>query len=287
MSLINYTVNINSKDRVNPKSPSNISTFIIRDVINLSSKRKIFLSVPYVNLPPTFYNVDNNNHFLTFIEDAVPTSTQFTLKITIPNGNYSVPEFITALTTAMTTISASSGYANTYDASYDPATGLLSVFITGSPTNRTFTYTFLGTNQDLKCFLGFNNQDYNNITVPFPAALTPAQPVYSYTGPNSVNFTDSLSAIYLRCNISRSSGSYSTDENNSSDIMKVVPIYSNGFSQVIYSNYQGLPDQRIELMNWINTRMTFFFTNQYNQQVTFQNYDWSMILLCQYDNNIR
>lgn len=288
MSLVNYTINLNSKDRLNAIDPSNSPIFIVRDLININSKMKAYLSVPYVTLPPTFYNVDNNNHYLTVIEDTYPLSSDMTYDITIPNGNYSVSNFITALTGAMTAKSATDGYVNVYTGTYDPATGKLTISIVGSPGNRTFTYTFRsGDNKDLKCFMGFNPHDYDGVTVPFPASLTVPQPNYSYTSPNSVNFTDSVQAIYVRCNISRSTSGYSTENGNSTDIMKIVPITNNGFSQSVLSSFEGMPDQKIKYENFLNNQMSFRLTNQYNQLIDLQNYDWSMVLLCQYENIIK
>lgn len=288
INLVNYVININTSNRTNSNDSSSNSTFTIRDLINLNSKTKSYLSVPYVNIPPTFYNIDNNNHFMTIIEDTYPTGTPMEYDITIPNGNYSVSNFITAITGAMTAESAISGYVLTYTGNYDPATGKLTISIVGNPGNRTFTYSFTsGNNTDLKAFMGFNPHDYQGISVPYPANLSPAQLNYSYTGPNSVNFTDSIQAIYLRCNMSRSNGSYSTDENNSSDIMRIIPVTGNGFSQTVLSTFEGIPDQKISCYNILNNKITFTLTNQYNQLIDLQNYDWSMILLCQYENSIK
>ena len=283
MNLINYNVYINTKNRINKNDQSSKATFNIRDLINLASKRASYLSCPYMSIPPTFYNVTNQNHFMTFIEDAVPSAVPVSIDISIPNGNYNINNFITALTGAMT---AASTNASVYTGSYDTACGKLTISIVGNPLNKTFTWFFLESNKDLKSFMGFN-PDYNNLTVPFPAALVPAQPVYSYTSPNSVNFIDSLSAVYLRCNISRSNGSYSTDDNNSSDIMRVIPIYNNGFSQIILDSFEGIPDQKIKLDNFMNNSITFSLTNQNNELIDLQNYDWSMTLLVQYENSIK
>lgn len=292
MSLVNYTINLNSKDRLNQTgsgSSSNNPIFNIKDLINANSKTKLYLSVPYVTIPPTFYNIDNNNHFITIVEDTYPLSSAMTYDIVLPNGNYNVSNFITALTGAMTAKSATDGYVNTYTGTYDPATGKLTISIVGSPGNRTFTYTFKdGNNTDLKCFMGFNPHDYSDgVTVPFPADLSVPQPNYSYTSPNSVNFTDSIQSIYVRSNISRSSAGYSSENANSTDIMKIVPITGNGFSQSTLSSFEGLPDQKIQFSNVLNNNIGFRLTNQYNQLIDLQNYDWSMVLLCQYENIIK
>ncbi len=287
MSLLNYNVYIDSKYRLDKNSSTSLSTFKVEDLINLNSKRKAYISMPYAVLPPTIANIWSVNNTLTVTEDANPPVSPSTFTVTIPKGNYNVNSFIVALTTALTTASTAFGYSNTYNGAYDSDTGKLTISLVGNPGNRTFTYTFLGDNLDLHGFLGFNST-YDNISVPFPADLIPAQPNYSYTSPNVVNFANALASIYIHCNIFRQNACYDISENNSGDILKIINVSSNGFSSVVLDNgFQGLPDQKIEINNIFNSIIFFRITNQLNQIIDLDGWNWQGTILVQYSSEIK
>ena len=179
MSIIsNYQINLNSLNRFNYLGTnSNNCRFKIQDVITFQNKKKIYLTLPRMTLPPTIYNISSlsGNNTLTFTEDTNPASSPLTMSVSIPSGNYDVSSFITALASAMSTASASSGYAQTYAGSYNAVTGQITMYMVGSPSGYMIkAYTFLGQDRDLKQFLGFNGQ-YNDITT-----LNPS-PGFSFT----------------------------------------------------------------------------------------------------------
>lgn len=286
--LTNYQVNINSKDRMNTTSSASTPLFKITDLINIQSKKSIYVSVPFVNIPPTYYNITSTNNSLTVIEATNLYTAPAQWTITIPAGNYSVSNFITALTNAMTAESLANGsYINTYSGNYDPNTGQLTISIGANPL-KTFTYSFV--ENDLKNFIGFNDS-YKNLTVPFPTQLSPAQDVNSYTSPNPVNFTASLPAIYLRCNIWKTDSCYDTSAGNGiggqggqGDIMKIIPITQNGFNQLTLLSFEGLENQRVELSpNLLNGFIQFTLTTDNRQNIVDLNgYEWQMSMLIQY-----
>ena len=289
--IINYPVYFNSADRLNQNDPSYKATFKIQDLVNLNSRKKAYLSMPYVTIPPTYYIITNQNNSVIVNESTYPAVAVLTYKVTVPPGNYGISDFITALTSAMTAKSATSGYSLTYSGSYNPTTGQETIFISSpaSDPNHTFSYTFVGLNQDLKVFMGFNEQNYDNITVGFPALLTPAQPNYSYTSPNPVNFTASIPSIYIRINIFRTDTCYDTSdggalEGSSGDIIQVVPINVNGLSTInLNTGYEGIDQKRILVSNILNSNITFTLTGaDSNFPVNLNNYDWQGVLMVQY-----
>lgn len=291
--IINYPVYFNSADRLNQSDPSYKATFKIQDLINLNSRKKAWLSMPYVTIPPTFNIISNLNNTIIVNESTWPSISIMTYTVTIPPGNYGISDFITALTGAMTTASAASGYGLTYSGVYNSGQGTLTISISGMDPSHTFTWTFLDTNRDLKNFLGFNNS-YDNITVPFPALLTPAQPNYSYTSPNPVNFSASIPSIYVRINIFRTDTCYDTSdgsrlEGSSGDIIQIVPITSNGFSQAtLIEGYQGIDQKRILVSNILNSNITFTLTGADNNfPVNLNGYDWQGVLMVQYTSETK
>lgn len=273
MNLTNYCININSKDRTNQQDDTNKPSFIIRDLINERGYKKSYLSMPYATFPPTIYNITTKNNTLTVVENTTPVTIALTFVVTIPAGNYNISSFITALTTAMTAQSALFGYVNTYTGTYDGVTGKLTISIVGLPVNRQFTYTLFTIPTSLMQFLGFN-RSYENITV---ANLT-----NTLTGPFPVNFI-TQSSIFVRCSIWRNNTSYDTsDQNGSSNIMAQIPITGNGFNQVVYLNgYEGVPDKKIEIENVMNSTVTFFITDEYNNLIDMNGWDWQAQLMFQ------
>lgn len=288
--IINYPVYFNSADRLNQNDPTYKATFKIQDLVNLNSRKKAYLSMPYVAIPPTFYIITTQNNTITVNETTWPAISVLTYTVTIQPGNYSISDFITILTATMTEQSALFGYALTYGGSYNSATGRMSIFISlpANDPNHSFSYTFQGSNVDLKNFMGFNNT-FDNITVPFPALLTPPQFNYSYTSPNPVNFAASLPSIYVRINIFRTDTCYDTSdpgalEGSAGDIIQVVPITSNGFSQTsLLAGYEGIEQKRIQVSNILNSNITFTLTGADNNfPVNLNGYDWQGVLMIQY-----
>ncbi len=286
--IVNYPVYINSKNRLNQNQASNIARFKLTDLVTLQSRKKIWLSVPYVFIPPTWLNIWSYNDTVTIYEAMYPGySSVLSYLVTIPDGNYDINTFGVALTTAMTAQSAISGYALTYSYSYNSGTGALTIFIVGSPGNRTFTYSF--TTNDLKNFLGFNDT-YDNLTVPFPPLLNPPQPNYSYTSPGPVNFQASVPAVYIRATILNTNTVYDTnDPSQIGDIIKIVPIKGGPFSVIQLNEFEGLDQQRLEVSNNLtNTQIQFTLTtDDPNQLVQLSDYDWQMLLLVQYTREIK
>lgn len=293
----NYHIHINSKDRLNKNDQSNVCSFRLADLISLNSKKSVYVCCPYVNLPPSIYNITDEgrlkgkkyNNKLTFVEDSVPSTVPVEMTISIPNGNYNVVNFQSAITTAMTTASASLGFTNVYTSSYDGITGKLTISIVGSPANRTFTYTFYGENEDLKSFLGFSSE-YNDVTYVKPVG----EAVYSLTCPDVVNFTASIPAVYVRCSQTRVDSGYDTHvggnstTGGNSDILQIVPISANGLSQTVYLDYESVGDRNIEVNTIMNNLITFSLTSDdKNLPVYLNNQDWTLDLLVKYSNDVK
>lgn len=281
MELVNYPIRLNSKYRYNNTQNNNISIFKITDLINANSRKKIFVSCPYINCPGTWYNITSKNNSFTLVEADNTYAGAVNISITIPEGNYGVSDFISTLTSAMTAGSLAQGtYINTYTGSYNSSTGKLTISI-GASAVKTFTYTFSdnGFNQ----FMGFNST-YANLSVPFPAQLTPPQNLNSYQSPNPVYFRPL--SLYVRVNVLRSDSSYDIETNNNNNILKIVPIFSNGLSNIISQNgfsYESLESQRIEITNNLfNGFIQISLTDEYNNLYDFNGYEWDMLLQVQY-----
>jgi hypothetical protein len=279
--LQNYQVRINSSFRTNQNQNNNISSFKITDLINIQSRKKVLLACPYANFPGTWYNITSRNNSFTLIEATNTFTGSISLPVSIPPGNYGITQFISALTTAMTAASTTAGiYNNTYSGSYNQSTGQLTITI-GASGVKTFTYSF--TNNGFNNFMGFNNS-YSNISVPFPAQLTPPQNLNSYTSPNPVYF--SPLSLYIRINALRSDSSYDTQTNNNNNILKVIPITTNGLSNIITGNgfaWEDLESQRIEITNNLfNGQINFQITDEYGNLFDFNGYEWDLILQVYY-----
>jgi hypothetical protein len=184
----------------------------------------------------------------------------------------------------MTAASAISGYTQTYTSSYNNGTGQLTISMVGAPAGFMIkAYTFKGQDQDLKQFMGFNPSN-NNFTVLNPSAS------YSFTSFNAVNFAVP-DAIYVRCSITKTDTSYDTAINQGvggpSNILRIVPIITNGFSQVVYDDFNGIPEIRQEISsnNLINNFINFVFTSSNpNFKIDFGGYDWTGTLMVNYSN---
>jgi hypothetical protein len=287
---VNYQVNFNSKDRINTIDPPNKATFKITDLINLNSRKRAYLSMPYVNIPPTWYNVSAQNNSIIINESTWPVIATLTYTVTIPKGNYNISTFITALTTAMTAQSALFGYALTYGGSYNAGTGQMTLFINPADPTHTFTYTFSDTlNSDLKAFMGFD-KSWNSFTLPYPLNQVPPQ-ANSYTNisPNQVNFSSSVPAVYVRCSIFKFDSCYDSSAGSEGDgatgnILQIVPIEGNGFSQIILNGgYEGLENKRVEVSNILNSNITFTLTSDDpNYLVDIGNWDWQGVMMIHY-----
>lgn len=276
--MVNYPIHINSKDRINQQDPTNTVTVTIKDLINERARKKIFLTLNYASIPPTVYNVTSRNNTVIVNEDTIPSTAVVTYTATIPAGNYNISTFITALSGAMTAQSASAGYSNVYTGTYDTVTGQLTISIIGSPANRNFTYTFFNSNNCLMSFMGFS-PEWENITV-----VQPSPNFYEFASFDPVNFVVQTS-IYLRCSIWKNDSGYNTsDSAGATNILGIIPIFSNGFSQIVYDlGNQGIPDRKIELSNVLNQNITFTLTDQNNVLIDLNNYDWQLVLMLQYE----
>lgn len=275
---VNYCININSKDRTNQQDDTNKPTFIIRDLINERQYKKTYLTMTYAVFPPTIYNITSgngsqiaNNNTVVVVENTVPATVALTFTVTVPNGNYNIASFITAFTTALTAQSAISGYANTYTGTYNGTTGQLTISIVGLPANRSFTYSFTTLQTSLMQFLGFNST-WNNLTF--------APPSNTITSPQPVNFVYPAS-LYVRCSVWKNNTCYDTSDNNGSgNILAIIPIESNGLSQVVYEEgYEGVGHKKIEIENLLNTQLQFFVTDEYNNLINLNGYDWQAQLI--------
>jgi hypothetical protein len=290
--LQNYTVNINSKDRINVNDPSSSVKILIRDLINLNSKKATYLTVSQIILPPTLNNISAQigNNVLTVTEDTVPSTVPLTYNIVFPDGNYSQSSFANALVILLDDNSALSGYAQTYQTTFDSASGKMSVNMTGHPAGFTFAFTFDGTNGAINEMLGFPNHTYQNFTV-VPNAFR------NLISSNAVNYAYPQ-AVFLRTNKMKVDGNYDSSSGNplngnegsrgaTGDILKVVPIYTNGFSSIIYNSFEGFPDQRLDISNLINSTLEFRLTDQFGTLIDLNNYDWVMTLNIQYSKEIK
>jgi len=280
MSLVNYFVNINSKDRISPATTnSNEFSVQIQDIINLNSKRTVYLTAVYANIPPTWYNITTQNNSITVIENTDPLTVALSYVATIQPGNYNINDFMTALTAEMTAQSALFGYTKIYTATYNAAVGYMT--ITQTVAGHTFTFSFNAYNTDLAPFLGFG-REWVNLTYVNPQ-------IGAITSPDVVNFAESIPAIYIRSNMCRMQSGFDTSDSNTnmlggpSDILAILPIENNGFSSIIYKNYEGIPDRRIKVNNVLNQNMTFKLTSDDpNFKIDLNGSDWTLTLIIQY-----
>lgn len=292
-NYVNYEVNINSKDRTNQQDPSYRATFKITDLVNLNSRKRAYISMPYVNIPPTWYNVNSQNNTIIVNESTWPAIAVLTYTVTIPKGNYDVSSFISTLTSAMTAQSLISGYALTYGGSYDNSSGRETINITPADPAHTFSYTFSDSlNTDLKAFMGFGSE-WNSLTLPFPLNQIPPQAnSYTNVSPDPVNFSASIPAVYVRCSIFRQDSCYDTSDGvggSSGDILQIVPILGNGFSQIVLANgYEGIDDRRVEVSNILNSEITFTLTSDdKNFFIDLGPWNWQAVMLIQYSRETK
>jgi hypothetical protein len=279
MSLVNYFINVNSKNRISPltNSPSDYRVYV-QDLINLRSKRDVYVTPVYVYIPPTWYNITSKNNKIIVVENTAPATVALTFTVTIPQGNYNVNDFITALTTQMTAQSALFGYTQTYTGTYNSATGFIT--ITQTTPAHTFTYQFGDNGTDLAPFLGFSfefqNQTYVNPNTGFVVS------------PDVVNFTSTIPSVYIRSNFYRMNSGYDTNESTSgvggaSDVLCVVPILNNGFSAITWEQYNGIPDRRIKVNGLLNQQLNLkLTTDDPSNIIDLNGSDWQMTLLVQY-----
>jgi hypothetical protein len=228
------------------------------------------------------------NNTLEVIENTVPPTVALTYTITFPDGNYSQTTFANQLVTLLNAGSASFGYGQTYNTSYNAGTGLMTVFMVGLPPGFVFSFSFNGVNGTIPEMLGFPNHLYTDFTTGSTNSLT---------GPNAVNFAYPQ-GIFLRTNKMKVDSNYDSSSGDpnpgregtrgaTGDILKLLPVYNNGFSSIIYNSTQGIPDQRLDISNLINSTLEFRLTDQFNNLIDLNNYDWMMTLVIQYSKEIK
>jgi hypothetical protein len=289
--LINYTVSINSKDRLNANEDSSFIRILVKDLININSRKSTFLSLSQLILPPTINNVSSKigNNTLEITENTIPSTIPLTYTITFPDGNYNQSTFSNNLVSLLNAGSAGSGYAQTYSTSFDSETGKITLSMVGLPVGFTFAITFNGPSQVLNEFMGFPNREYTDFTVQAVNAQIISAKAVNYAYPQ---------AIYLRSNKMRIDGNYDTSLGNQNtgqegnrggtgDILKIIPIESNGYSSVIYNRTEGIPDQRLDISNLLNGTMELRLTDQFNNLIDLNNYDWIATLLVQYSREAK
>lgn len=281
MSLVNYFVNINSKDRLAPLTTTSSKFNVqVQDIINLNSKKNVYLTPVYANIPPTWYNITTVNNKIVVIENTNPATIALTFTVTIPPGNYDIGSFMAALSAAMTAQSAISGYSQTYTSSYNSSSGTITV--TQTTPAHTFTFSFGPYNTDLAPFLGFGREWAN---------LTYVNPNIGFVvSPDVVNFTETMPAVYIRSNVYRMKSGFDTADNTQnmlggpSDILVILPITNNGFNAVVWQEFEGIENRRIKVNNVLNQNMTFTLTSDDpNFIVDLHGSDWQLTCLIQYE----
>lgn len=284
-TLVNYYVNLNSKDRLNrdQTSPSDFA-IQIKDIINLKSRKLVYVCPIRACIPPTWYIVNQYNNTMMIVENTVPSTIAKLYTVTLTQGNYDVNTFMSAFTSAMTAQSAILGYAQTYSATYSNITGKITI-TNANPLNFTFTFVLGMAGDDLGAFLGFSakwaNTGYLNPNTGF------------IVSPDVVDFTTAIPAIYIRSNLYRIGTGYDTSQGvinfdgsalgASSDILAIINVTQNGFQNVIYDNSESVPDRRVKVIEPFNQFLQLKLTSDdYNQIINLNGSDWCLTLLFQY-----
>ena len=276
---VNYWVDIHSIHRINKNEPNGQITIKIEDFININSQSPVYVSVPFVHISPTIYNISNytGNNTITIEEtdETIPESRQY--NIILPDGNYNLNNFVALFETLLNFNSISSGYGWVYAITYDALTGKLTIENTDNdvqhilkikkPLNKNFNYLqFLGISKHSQVL----NDEWTENS-------------YFWTSPDVVDFTN-ITAIYLRSNLFRNQ-TYETLPNSqgrSSDIIQVVPIEGNGFT-VSKIHIEDVSTQKIRVDKPFKSYIKFFLTSEdENFKIDIKG-DWNLALLVNYD----
>ena len=168
----------------------------------------VYLSVPYVSLPVSFYNIDYQNNRLDMIVSGMSISYIFR------SGNYN----------ALTFMNEFRRVVDGFSISIDNVTNCFTITNT---TNALITFTLLASST-ISAVMGFSSDI---------ASITSSSSVgYYVVCPRTCNFLP-IPRIHLRCRELASSCLIS--KNHDSDILVSVPNDSVPGGKIVYRNFMG------------------------------------------------
>jgi len=214
----------------------------------ISSAQKIKLLA--VNIPISFYAFEN----LTFRANENTAGTLFS-QITL-NGNYTNSQLTSAISSALTTASASTGNSYTYNCSYDSILGKITITSTGG----SFCITSGSANNNL----GFRSPNQVLVT--------------SQVGDSVIQLTKQLIVIQsdeLSQSVQTSSRSY-YNGNPADPVVGVIPI-TNGTYQ--YQYYESpVSSEYLQANRASLERVSFRLTDLEGNKVSLNGVPWSIKL---------
>ena len=196
----------------------------------------VYLSVPYVSLPTSFYNIDYTNNRLDMLINEI--STSYTFK----HGNYNSTTFMYQFKTLL-----GSGWDITLDK-------ITNCFIVINSVNALITFKFLSSST-ISAVMGFSS------TISSQTSLGNSSYI---TLPRTCNFL-SIPRIHLRCK-ELASSSCLVSKNCDSDILVSVPNDATQNSKIVYKNFM---DSSIHLDIPFLQSLTINFTDEQNNPVNF------------------
>jgi len=197
----------------------------------------VYLSVPYVSLPTSFYNIDYTNNRLDVIINEVSTSYIF------KPGNYNSTTFMYQFKILL---------GSEWDITLDKITNCFTVI---NSVNALVTFSFLSSST-ISSVMGFSSTINSESTLGGNSAYI--------TLPRTCNFL-SIPRIHLRCK-ELASTSCLVSKNCDSDILVSIPNDSTQNSKIVYKNFM---DSSTHLDIPFLQSLTINFTDEQNNLINF------------------
>lgn len=217
MEISNRLFFISSDDGLSSESKSN-SDFVVYLKERVDAQRVTYVIIKDITVPNFFYNIRSSygevNNNLVFSEDGVTN-----LVASIPEGQYLIGEFITALSAAMTAAGS-----HVYTVTEDTKTRKLNFAATGN-------FIILANNESnpMGSVIGMSKIDSTlglNFTAPFMYDLSGIQNVYIQSRiiaqDNAVDGDFGVVSIAEEVSLAKTPfGSYATRQNNDSELSQI------------------------------------------------------------------
>lgn len=218
-------------------------------LINLSSKNRVSgndgdftINIPNMNyqsthaclldiqLPTSFYVVNNNNNKIGIVESDSTTSNGYYRLHTLTNGNYTISEYIAHVKSVL---DSGTDLAIVYTLSTSSISGKITLF-TSTP-NRKFYLVNTSNWDNISGFTSDNSIPENYLSVGTIFVLTASELLIresSITGQNNYNISGPL-----YCSLSSSiniSGSFDSNNSTLTNIIAKIPLLQNSNAIVYY-----------------------------------------------------
>lgn len=262
MTSTHTIIHLNSKSR--SRGSTNAPEYFLQHATIFNQKfknKKYFARLENILIPKTFYEINANNNTFIVSEQGGGNNS-----VSIDNGNYTVSELLTELTSAL---NAGTTNGNTFVLSYDTNNGKISLYFTGTSTDITINTIASGSIMNEVIGYGKAITDDNSINI-----LSGSGNVEE--GSYVVNLA-ATSTLEIDTNLSSDNTYTRQDIRN---VLAMVPMNVDRYEYKLFENHNG-PMIKLASKSAIH-RVRFNIVDAGGNDVDLNGADWSCDL-CIYE----